>query len=94
MRRKKVGKKGRQPGWGGAIPGYNDFFSPSLSSGQSPRAAANQQPCRAVTQQPLLPGPPSPVGPWESGSGGQAPRRRPFCPEQPVFPPDTLLGSA
>ena len=79
MRRKKVEKK--RPGRpGGAEPSpvnnsVNDFFFPSLSdAGQSPRAAANGQPRGAVTQRPLLSGPPSPIGPWESGSGSQVPR--------------------
>lgn len=89
-------RKGRQlVGRGRPVnDSVNDFCS-SLSGGQSPRAAANQGPRWAVTQQPLLSGgPPSPVSPWEPGSGGQVPGRRPFCPERPVFLPNSLLGPA
>lgn len=55
--RKRAGSLGRV----GPAPvnnSVNDFFSPSLSSGQSPRAAANQQP---------------PLGTYPAASGARAP---------------------
>lgn len=94
---KEGGKEG-QTAWVGRghsiKDSVNDFCSPSLSEGQSPRAAANQWPAGLLPSSLCCQGPPSSVSPWESGSGGQVPGRRPFCPEPPVFPPNILLGPA
>lgn len=95
VRRRKVERKGRRlVGRGRPVnDSVNDFCS-SLSEGK----VQGQQPIRGPVG--LLPsslccqGPPSPVSPWEPGSGGQVPRRRPFCPEWPAFLPNSLLGPA
>ena len=76
MRRKKVERKGRRLRWGRAAPLMIQLMISAPRPYQEGKVQG-QQPIRGPVG--LLPsslccqGPPSPVSPWDSGSGGQSP---------------------